>query len=151
MAIKLINLGESSYKPIPEGWNTLKITNVDYNNISGKMVIDMETQDGRNHKEFFTLISEDGEANIGAVRAFSYFASTAMDDFSLEEIDEQDLVGRFMEAEVSYQPSKKVNEKTGEPYMNTRLNGKKPSAGWGEEEESNSEETLDSLIGLLDD
>ena len=121
----------AGFSILPEGTHVLKITSVDYKEAFGKLEIHMENQKGQKHTERFSIIRADGSVNDGALGAFSFFAKTAMNDFDLEEIDHDDLVGRFMECEVTHEkvPNKNDPSKT---LTFTRLGDKRPSDGWGE-------------------
>ena len=61
------------------------------------------------HTERFQLKDQNDEPNEGALNAFSYFAKTALDDFSLEDIDHTDLIDHYIRAEVVHTklPSRK--------------------------------------------
>lgn len=116
---------------IPEGTHTFKITAVKYKEEFGKMEVSMQTQGGMKHVERFSLLSSDGSPNEGALNAFSYFAKTALNDFSLQEIDHEDLVGHFIECDIEHdtQPNKNKPDKT---VTFVRLADKRPSDGWDE-------------------
>ncbi len=88
---------------IPEGTHVFKIVDVNYKEDFGKMEITMQTATGQKHVERFSLLSKNGEPNQGAMNAFSYFAKTALNDFSLTEIDHEDLVGHFIRCEVTHE------------------------------------------------
>ena len=90
------------YKLIPEGSHVFKITAVNYKEEYGKLEVTMETVDGTKHIERFSLLRNDGTQNEGAINAFSYFAKTALNDFKVKEIDEQDLVGHYMRCVVRH-------------------------------------------------
>ncbi len=146
-----IKLSESSFTPIPKGEHVFKLTKVDYDEDFGKVNIDMVTVEGKKHVERFALIKTDGELNEGALNAFSYFAKTALDDFSLDEIDPKDLEGCYMRCEVDHdvQPNKNDPSKT---ITFVRLNYKGSATGFDEVEDSPSEESkdgfdLDTLLG----
>ena len=125
-----IGLSEG-FSLIPEGTYVFLITAVDYKEDFGKMVVTMQTQSGLKHLERFSLLKSDGQPNEGALNAFSYFAKTALDDFSLTEIDHEDLVGHFIECDVEHdtQPSNKDPNKT---VTFARLADKRVSDGWEE-------------------
>lgn len=125
-----IGLSEG-FSLIPEGTHVFLITAVDYKEDFGKMVVTMQTQSGLKHLERFSLLKSDGQPNEGALNAFSYFAKTALDDFSLTEIDHEDLVGHFIECDVEHdtQPSNKDPNKT---VTFARLADKRVSDGWEE-------------------
>lgn len=114
---------------IPEGTHVFKITAVNYKEAFGKLEITMQTQSGAKHIERFSLLKTDGSPNEGALNAFSYFAKTALNDFSLTEIDHEDLVGCFIECDVEHdvQPNKNKPDKT---VTFARLADKRPSEGW---------------------
>lgn len=120
---------------IPEGTHVFKITAVNYKEAFGKLEITMQTQSGAKHIERFSLLKTDGSPNEGALNAFSYFAKTALNDFSLTEIDHEDLVGCFIECDVEHdvQPNKNKPDKT---ITFARLADKRPSEGWDEGEAS---------------
>ena len=116
---------------IPEGTHVFQITAVNYKEAFGKMEVTMQTQGGSKHIERFSLLKTDGSPNEGALNAFSYFAKTALNNFSLTEIDHEDLVGCFMECDIEHdvQPNKNKPDKT---VTFVRLADKHPSNGWGE-------------------
>lgn len=96
-----ISLSEG-FSVIPEGTYVFKIVKVDYKEAYGKLEITMKTAKGQQHTERFSLLKPDGSSNEGALNAFSYFAKTALNDYGVEEIDPQDLVGHFMECDVEH-------------------------------------------------
>lgn len=102
------------FELIPEGWHDFLITEVIYEEDFGKLTLKLRNQDGKTHNERFSLIGGKGEVNTGAMNAFSYLAKVAMKDFSLEEIDHEELLGKFFKAEVKHntQPNKNDPEKT---------------------------------------
>lgn len=114
---------------IPEGTYVFKITAVNYKEDFGKMEVTMQTQSGAKYIERFSLLKTDGSPNEGALNAFSYFAKTALNDFSLTEIDHEDLIGCFIECDVEHdtQPNKNKPDKT---VTFARLADKRPSDGW---------------------
>lgn len=116
---------------VPEGTHIFKITGVEYKENFGKLNITMETQDGQKHIERFTFLNSKGDVNQGAYNAFSYFAKTAKNDFSLSEIDPDELVGCFLECDVEHnsQPSTKDPSKT---FTYANLTEKRSSEGWDE-------------------
>ena len=117
---------------IPEGTHVFQITAVNYKEAFGKMEVTMQTQDGSKHIERFSLLKSNGEPNEGALNAFSYFAKTALNDFTLTEIDHEDLLGCFIECDIEHdvQPNKNKPDTT---ITFARLADKRPSEGWEEE------------------
>lgn len=122
----------SGFTLVPEGTHIFKITGVNYKEAFGKLEISMQTKDGTKHIERFSLLKSDGSPNEGALNAFSYFAKTALQNFDLEEIDHEDLVGHFIECVVEHdvQPNKNKPDQT---ITFARLADKRPSDGWDED------------------
>lgn len=114
---------------IPEGTYVFKITAVNYKEDFGKMEVTMQTQSGTKHIERFSLLKTDGSPNEGALNAFSYFAKTALNDFSLTEIDHEDLIGCFIECDVEHDIQSNRN-KPNKTVTFARLADKRPSDGW---------------------
>lgn len=133
---------------IPEGTHIFKITNVDYKEAYGKLEITMETVKGQKHIERFSLIRENGTPNDGAIKAFSFFAKTALGDFSVSEIEPSHLVGHFIKCAVTHDivPSKKDPDKTN---TFTRLGDKSPADGFVGEAPATASTGFDlnSLLG----
>lgn len=84
----------------PEGRHIFRIYKVDYNKEFGKLAVYMITAKGITHVERFSLMKQSGEMNEGACNAFSFFAKTALRNFSLEEIDHNDLVNHYIGCEI---------------------------------------------------
>lgn len=140
-----------SFSIIPTGTHIFKITDVTYKEDFGKMEIKMETAKGQTHTERFVLVKKDGSANQGAINAFSFFAKTALQNYSLTEIDHKDIIGRFIKCTVKHdpQPSSKDSSKT---VIFVRLGDKEPANGFEVEdapktEPAKSNYDLDSLLG----
>ena len=116
---------------IPEGTHVFKITNVNYKEEFGKMEVTLQTNGGSKHIERFSLLKTDGSPNEGALNAFSYFARVAMNDSGLTEIDHTDLIGCFIECDVTHDIVPNKN-KPGQTLTFVRLADKRPSEGWDE-------------------
>lgn len=116
---------------IPEGTHIFKIVDAVYKEDFGKLEIKMKTAKGQIHIERYSLTKKDGSSNEGALNAFSYFAKTALNDFTAQEIDPRGLVGCFIECDVEHDvlPSNRDPSKT---VTFVRLTGKRPSDGWDE-------------------
>lgn len=104
----------SGFTVCPEGVHIFRIYKVDYDQEFGKLTIHLVNANGITHAERFSLIGNNGDVNEKACNAFSYFAKTALNDFSLEAIDHTDLVGHYIKAEVVHTvtPSTKDPNKT---------------------------------------
>ncbi len=149
-----IKLSKGGFTPIAEGEHIFKITKSTYDEDFGKLELEMVIASGQKHIERYSLIRNDGEINEGALNAFSYFAKTALNNFNLDEIDHEDLVGCYIKATVEHEkiPSKNDPAKT---VTFLRLTNLSPASGFEKEEEketSNKNNTsgsinLDDLLG----
>lgn len=143
-----MRLNKGGFVLIPEGTYVFRIDNVDMSDYAkfGKVAVEMSTVSGLKHTERFSLLTSNGEVNEGAMNAFSYFAHTALNDYNVEDFDTEDLVGRFIRAEVIHKKSDKINEKTGKPYVNANLGDKEPAIGF--DDDSGDSDDLDDLEEL---
>ena len=139
------------FSPIPEGTHVFQIVEVDYKEEYGKLEVKMKTESGKTHTERFSLMRKDGSVNSGAVSAFSFFAKTALQDYTLTEIDHNDLVGHYISCVVEHnvQPSTKDPSKD---VIFVRLGDKSPADGFvaatGETPKADkSALDLDALLG----
>lgn len=141
-----IKLAEGGFTLIPEGVTTFKITKVNYKEDFGKMEIELQTKDGKKHTERFGLMKNNGEVNEGALKAFSYFAKTALNNFQLDEIDHDDIEGCYITACVkheAYEYEKDGETKTGK---SARLSDYAVAVGFG-----SSKATTDNTSSSSDD
>lgn len=144
-----IKLSEGGFSLIPEGTTIFKIVDVEYKEDFGKMKVEMQTKTGGKHTEQFTLLTKSGEVNEGALKAFSYFAKTALNNFQLDEIDETDLIGCYIQATVKHEEFES-NKEPGKMLKSARLNDYAVAVGFGSEKASESS-TDDSDSDDLDD
>lgn len=126
-----IGLSEG-FSLIPEGIHVFQIVKVNYKEDFGKMEITMQLASGQKHVERFSLLDSKGEPNQGGLNAFSYFAKTALNDFSLTEIDHEDLVGCFIRCEVTHEEVES-NRTPGKMLKFARLGDKEAADGFDEE------------------
>ena len=89
-----------SFVLIPEGPHIFRIYGVEYDEDFGNLTVYMINAQGITHRENFHLKGAGDEPNAGAMNAFSFFAKTALNDYSLDDIDPADLVGHYIGAEV---------------------------------------------------
>lgn len=103
----------SGFALIPEGTYVFRIYDVKYDEEFGKIEVKLVNAAGMTHTERFFIKDKNDEMNEKALSAFSYFAKTAMDDFSLEDIDPEDLIDRFICTEIVHTnvPSNKDPDK----------------------------------------
>ena len=103
----------NGFSLVPEGVHVFRIYNVTYDEEFGKLTIFMVNAQGITHKENFSLKDKNDQPNEKALNAFSYFAKTALQDYTMEDIDHTDLINRFIRAEVIHNqtPSNKDPKK----------------------------------------
>ena len=104
----------SGFTLCPKGVQVFRIYKVDYNEEFGKLVIHLVNAQGITQQERYSLMGADGNINEKACAAFSFFAKTALNDFSLEAVDPATLVDRYIKADVIHttQPNKNDPTKT---------------------------------------
>lgn len=88
------------FQIMPEGEQVLQITAAEYDEDFGKVTFTLANVKGQTCQERFSLLNQDGTPNEKALGAFSFFAKNAMNDFDMEDVDPEELVGHFIKAEV---------------------------------------------------
>ena len=149
-----IQLSESTFTLIPEGTHTFKVMEVDDSNYEqfGKLDVKLQTSKGETHIERFSLLKNDGELNEGALKAWSYFARTCLNNFSVEEIDTKDIVGCYIQATVKHETyTRTKGEKAGTEGTSVRIGDYNTAVGFGnaakqENDESDHDEDLDDFL-----
>lgn len=104
----------SGFTVCPEGTHIFRIYKVEYNEEFGKLVINLVNAQGVTIQERYSLMGTDGQANEKACNAFSFFAKTALNDFSIEAVDPVMLIDKYIKATVVHTklPSNKDPNKT---------------------------------------
>lgn len=104
----------SGFALIPEGTYVFRIYDATYDEEFGKIEIKLVNAAGMTQTEWFSIKDKNDELNEKALNAFSYFAKTAMGDYSLEDVDPVELIDHFICAEVVHTklPSNKDPNKT---------------------------------------
>lgn len=99
---------------IPEGEYIFRIYDVEQDEDFGKVLIKLVNAQGLTHTERFSLKDKNDEWNEKALNAFSYFVKTAMNDYTLEDVDPEELINHYIKAEVVHTvlPSKNDPTKT---------------------------------------
>lgn len=147
-----MKLSESNFKLIPESTTTFKVVEVNDSKYEdfGKLEVKLQTAKGETHIERFGLTKNNGEINEGALKAWSYFARTCLNNFNADEIDTQDIVGCYVTATVKHESY--TYEKDGETKKgtNVRLNDYTVAVNFGNKVEEEIDEDLD-LDDELDD
>lgn len=147
-----MKLSEATFKLIPEGVTTFKVMEVDDTKYEdfGKLAVKMQTAKGETHTENFTLIKANGELNEGALKAWSFFARTCLNNFQADEIDTQDIVGCYITATVKYEKyTRTKGERAGEEATSVRLNDYTTAVGFGTvsaEIEDTEDDDLDDFL-----
>lgn len=129
---------------LPEGRTQFKILKVDDSKYDdfGKLEIRMVTKEGQSHTERFGLINSKGEVNEGAVKAWSFWVGTILGVWGEQEVDSDELEGKYFEGDVSQVESDSINKDTGKPYVNNRIENMKAIDGFdGATDDSTEEET----------
>lgn len=152
-----MKLSESTFSLIPEGTHTFKVMEVDDSKYEdfGKLEVKLQTADGKTHTERFGLLNAKGEINEGALKAWSYFARTCLNNFQADEIDTQDIVGCYITATVKHETyTRTKGEKAGTEGTNARLNDYTTASGFGGSAKAQAEpvdDEDDDLDDFLDD
>lgn len=152
-----MKLSESTFTLIPEGVTTFKVMEVDDTKYEdfGKIAVKLQTAKGETHTEQFTLIKANGDLNEGALKAWSYFARTCLNNFSADEIDTQDIVGCYITATVKHETyTRTKGEKAGTEGTSVRLNDYTTASGFGSvaaESVNSDEDNNDDLDDFLND
>lgn len=151
-----MKLSESTFRLIPEGAYIFKVMEVDDSQYEdfGEIKVKLQTAKGETHTERFGLQTDDGEINQGALKAWSYFARTCLNNFKADEIDTQDIVGCYISATVKHEEfTRTKGERAGEKGTNVRLNDYAVAVGFGakSEPEESSEDEVDELDDFLND
>lgn len=149
--MSVIKLVDTGWSMIPEGKTVLKVTDVDYDSDFGKLEIKMTSQEGHTHSERYRLINKKGESNDGANKAFSFFAKTALNNFALDAIDPNDLIDCYVSATIEHVESDTISEKTGEPFVNVRLNNLKAAVGFEKSEHDEFKKRVADMTSELDE
>jgi hypothetical protein len=151
-----MKLSESTFTLISEGTHTFKIMEVDDTKYEdfGKIAVKLQTAKGETHTENFTLIKANGDLNEGALKAWSYFARTCLNNFRADEIDTQDIVGCYITATVKHETyTRTKGEKAGTEGTSVRLSDYTTASGFGSVANSvePDEDDIDDLDGFLDE
>ena len=117
---------------IPEGTYVFRIYAAEYDEEFGKIQVKLVNAQGLTHTERFQIKKQDETYNEGAMNAFSYFAKTAMNDFSLEDVDPVELIDHYIRAEVTHTSMPNRNDPT-KTVTFANLGDKSPADGFDTE------------------
>lgn len=139
------------YTMLPEGEQIFKVTKVNYDEDFGKIEVTLQTKSGQSAKETFSILNDDGETNEGALKAFSYFAKNCLNNFTINEIDHEDLVGCYVKATVKHEEYiAKKGKNVGKTMKAAHLTDYEPAYGFGAADNSVEPDDLDDEFGDLD-
>lgn len=122
-----MKLSEATFSLIPEGVTVFKVVEVDDTKYEkfGKIAVKLQTKEGKTHTETFSLtktVKGKQELNEGALKAWSYFARTCLNNFQADEIDTQDIVGCYIKANVQHETYIRTKgDHAGEEGVSARL------------------------------
>lgn len=156
-----MKLAENTFTIIPEGTTIFKIMEVDESKYDdyGKLKVTLQTSSGEKHFENFSFTKANGDINEGALKAWSYFARVCLNNFQVEEIDTQDIVGCYIQATVNHEKYTRTSgEKAGQEATAVRLKDYTSASGFNstkakvdpvdEDEELDDLDDLDELDEL---
>ena len=136
----------SGFTLIPEGTDVFKVVDVEYNEKFGKIKVTLRNADGLQQKEQYSIANpKTGEINEGAMNAFSYFAKNALNDMSADEIDPEDLVGYYVQADVQHDLVEGTDANTGKSVIRTfaHLRNYSPADGFDREEKAPAQKKIE--------
>lgn len=95
-------LVEGEFQPIPAGEQVVRIKEIDESEYAkfDKLTVKIEDESGRTARVNFSFVNSDGEPNETADFIYTRMARAAMGDETLDEIDSQELVGKFVRVEI---------------------------------------------------
>ena len=128
-----MKLAENTFTIIPEGTTIFKIMEVDESKYDdyGKLKVTLQTSSGEKHFENFSFTKANGDINEGALKAWSYFARVCLNNFQVEEIDTQDIVGCYLQATVTHEKYTRTSgEKAGQEATAVRLKDYTSASGF---------------------
>ena len=102
----------SGFVLIPEGEYVFRIYDATYDEDFGRIEVKLVNAQGLTQTERFSIKDKNDEFNEKALNAFSYFAKTAMNDYSMEDIDPIDLINHYIRAEVVHTSMPNRNDPT---------------------------------------
>lgn len=122
----------NGFTPIPEGTHVFRVYDATYDETFGKIEIKLVNAKGMTMIERYNLKKNDDSWNEGALNAFSFMCKVVMNDFTLEEVEPEELIGHYVKAEVVHntQPNKNDPTKT---VTFANLGHKEVSDGFEEE------------------
>ena len=122
----------SGFVLIPEGEYVFRIYDASYDEEFGKIEVKLVTAQGLTHTERFSLKDANDEWNEKALNAFSYFAKTALNDFTREDVDPEELIDHYIRAEVVHSEPMPNRNDPSKTVTFANLGDKSPAEGFDE-------------------
>lgn len=122
----------SGFVLIPEGIHVFRIYAASYDEDFGKIEVKMVNAHGITYTERFSIKNQNDEYNENALNAFSYFAKTALNDFTIEDVDPEELVNHYIKAEIVH-TQVESNKEPGKMLTFANTKQKWPADGFEEE------------------
>jgi hypothetical protein len=100
---------QDKFPLLPEGEQLVCVKEVidkDYAKFD-KLSVVVENEDGVSHTANFNFVKNDGSPNGGAETAYTFMCRALLNDQTADEIDTNDLVGKFAIVEVTHTPGTK--------------------------------------------
>jgi hypothetical protein len=95
---------QDKFPVLPEGEQLVRVKEVideEYAKFD-KLSVVIENEDGISCKLNFNFVKDDGSPNSGAETAYTFMCRALLNDPTADEIDTDDLVGKFAIAEVAH-------------------------------------------------
>ena len=117
------------FQMMAEGEQVLKITAAEYDEEFGKLIFTLANAKGQTCQEKFNLLNNDNTPNDRAMNAFSFFAKTALNNFGIEDVDPEELIGHYLKAEIIHRTQPNRNDPT-KTVTFVNLGNKSPADGF---------------------
>ena len=117
------------FQVMAEGEQILKITKAEYNEEFGKLIFTLVNAKGQTCQERFSLLNNDETPNDKALNAFSFFAKTALNNYDIEDVDPEELVGHYLKAEIIHKQTPNRNDPS-KTMTWVNLDNKSPADGF---------------------
>lgn len=95
----------------------LQITKANYDQEFGKVELEFKNERGEIINENYNLMANDGSINEPALKAFSYFTRVAMGDWGIQEVEEEELIGQWLRADIKMTKGSKPDKEGNAIYF----------------------------------
>lgn len=103
------NLSEEKFPLIPAGEQTVRIAEIDESKYADFQALTVVVEDaaGATARVNFNFLNDDGSPNDTADFVYGRMCRAALDDQTIDEVDSNDLIGRFVVVEVAHSTGSK--------------------------------------------